>query len=70
MAVGEEKVLFNTVAKPGIFGLGMALKEGFLTYSTQFIFLIKRLVPGNEVVVVIDICGKSPITREWIYGVT
>ena len=29
-----------------------------------------RLAPGNMVIVAIDICGKSPITGEWIYGIT
>ena len=48
----------------------MAPKEGFLACSTQFIFLIIKLVPGNVVVIVaIDMCGKIPITREWIYGI-
>ena len=53
-----------------MFGLGMVSKEGFLTYSTQFIFLIMRLVPGNVVMVAIDMYGKSLITGEWIYGIT
>ena len=70
MVVGEGKVLFSAIAKPGMFGLGMVPKEGFLAYSTQFIFLIIRLVPGNVVMVAIDMCGKSPITGEWIYGIT
>ena len=70
MAVGEGKVLFSTIAEPGMFGLGMVPKEVFLAYSTQFIFLIIRLVPGNVVMVAIDMCGKSPITGEWIYGIT
>ena len=38
-AVEEEKVLFSTVARSGMFGLGMVLEENFLAYSTQFIFL-------------------------------
>ena len=62
MAVGERKVLFSTIAKPGIFGLGMAPKENFLVYSIQFIFLIIRLLPGNVVMVAIDMYGKGPIT--------
>ena len=62
-AVREGKVLFNTIAKPGMFGLGMALKENFLAYPTEFIFLIIRLVPGNVVMVAIDMSGRSPITR-------
>ena len=53
-----------------MFGLGMMLKENFLTYSNQFVFLIVRLVPGNVVMVAIDMCGKSPFTGEWMYGIT
>ena len=68
-AVREGKVLFSRNAKPGMFGLGIALKETFLAYSTQFVFFIIRLVPGNVVMVAIDMCRKSPITGEWIYGV-
>ena len=48
----------------------MVPKEGLPAYSTQFTFLIIRLVPGNLVMVAIDMCGKSPITREWIDGIT
>ena len=70
MVVGEGKVLFSTIAKPGMFRLDMVPKEGVLIYSTQFIFLIIRLVPGNVVMVTIDMCGKSLITGEWIYGIT
>ena len=33
-------------AQTEMFGLDIALKENFLAYSTQFIFLIIRLVPG------------------------
>ena len=51
--------MFSTIAEPGMFGLGMVPREGFLAYSTQFIFLIIRLVPGNVVMVVIDMCGKA-----------
>ena len=40
-----------------MFGLSMASKENFLAYSTQFIFLIARFVPGNVVMVAIDMCG-------------
>ena len=58
--------MFSTIAKPGMFGLGMVPKEGFLAYSTQFIFLIIRLVPGNVVVVAIEMCEKSPVMGEWI----
>ena len=53
-----------------MFGLGMAPKEGFLAYSTQFIFLIIRLVPENVVMVAIDMSGKSPVAGEWIYVIT
>ena len=53
-----------------MFGLGMVSKESFLTYSTQFIFLIIRLVPGKLVMVTTDICGKSLITGELIHGIT
>ena len=70
MAVGEGKVLFSTIVEPGMFGLGMVPKEVFLAYSTQFIFLIIRLVPGNVVMVATDMCGKSSITGEWIYRIT
>ena len=70
MTVGEGKVLFSRNVKSGMFGLGIALKETFLAYSTQFVFLIIRLAPGNVVMVAIDMCGKSPITGEWIYGIT
>ena len=40
------------------------------TYSTHFIFLTIRLVPGNVVIDAIDMCGKGPIPGEWIYGIT
>ena len=69
-AVREGKVLFSRNAKPGMFGLGIASKEIFLACSTQFVFLIIKLVPANVVVVTIDMCGKSSITEEWIYGIT
>ena len=52
-----------------MFGLGIAPKDTFLAYSTQFIFLIIGLVPGNVVMVAIDMCGKNSITGEWIYGI-
>ena len=70
MAVEEGKVLFSTIAEPGMFGIVMVPKEDFLAYSTQFIFLIIRLLPGNVVMVATDMCGKSPIVGEWIYGIT
>ena len=62
--------MFSTIAKPGMFGLGMVPNEGFVAYSAQFIFLIIRLVSGNVVIVAIDMCGKIPIIGEWIYGIT
>ena len=62
--------MFSKNVKPGMFGLGIALKETFLAYLTQFVFLIIILVPANVVMVAIDMCGKSPITGEWIYGIT
>ena len=61
--------LFSTITKSEMSGLGMAPKENFFAYSTQFIFMIIRLVPGNVVMVAIDMCRKSPITGEWIYGI-
>ena len=45
-----------------MFGLGVAQKVNFVAYSTQF-------VPGNVVLVAIDICENSQITGEWIYGI-
>ena len=68
-AVGERKVLFST-DKPEIFGLDMAPNENFFAYSTQYIFLIIRIVPGNVVMVATDMYGKRSITGEWIYGIT
>ena len=53
-----------------MFQLGIVPKEILLAYSTQFVFSTIRLVPGNVVMVAIDMCGKSPITGEWIYGIT
>ena len=55
--------------------IGVSLKENKVVEnkvvgSTQFVILIIRLVPGNVVMVAIDMCGKSPITGEWIYGIT
>ena len=62
--------MFSRNVRPGIFGLGIVPKETFLAYSAQFIFLIIKLVPGNVVMVAIDMCGKKPITEERIYGIT
>ena len=53
-----------------MFGLGIVPKETFLAYSTQFVLLIIRLAPGNVVMVALDMCGKSPITGEGIFGIT
>ena len=70
LTVGQGKALFSRNVKPGIFRLGMVPKENFLVYSTQFVLLTIRLVTGNVMMVAIDICGKSAIMREWIYGIT
>ena len=64
----EQKVLFSRIVKPRMFGLGIAPKEVFLAYSTQFLFLSKRLVPGSVVSVAIDMHRESPIITEWLYG--
>ena len=53
-----------------MFRLGISPKEIFLAYSTQFVFSIIWLVPGNVIMVAIDMCGESPIMGEWIYGIT
>ena len=66
----ERKVLFIRNGKPGMFGLGIALKENFCAYSVQFVFLAIRPIPGNAAMVAIGICGKNPITGKWIYGIT
>ena len=63
----ERKVLYSTIAKPVMFELAMMLKDNFFAYSTQFIFLIKRFVPGNVVMVAFDMGGMSPITEKQIY---
>ena len=66
-----QKVLFSRNVKPGMFGLGIVPKEIFLAYSTtQFVFLTLRLVPESMVIVAIDMCRKSPITEECVYGIT
>ena len=62
--------MFSRNVRPGMFGLGIVPKETFLSYSTQFTFFIIKLVPGNVVMVAIDMCGKNTITEEWIYGIT
>ena len=53
-----------------MFRLGVAPKETFLAYSAHFVFLTIRLVPGNVVMVAINMCGKSLTTEEWIYGIS
>ena len=53
-----------------MFRLGIASKETFLAYSTHFVFLTIRLVPGNVIMVAINMCGKSPTTEEWINGIS
>ena len=55
--------MFSRNAKPGMFWLGIASKEIFVACPTQFVFLIIRPVPGNLVMVTIDMCGKSSITE-------
>ena len=52
--------------------LAQLLKLGCLgqTQRRRRFFSPIKLIPGNVVVVVIDMCGKSPITGEWIYGIT
>ena len=62
--------MFSRKVKPGIFGPGIAPKEIFLAYATQFVFPTIRLVPGNVVMVAIKMCGKRPVTGKWIYGIT
>ena len=43
-----------------MFGLGMMSTDNFLTYSTQFTFLIIKLVTGNVVMVAIDMSERAP----------
>ena len=62
--------MFSKNVKPEMFRLDIAPKEIFLANSTQFFFLTKKLVPGKVVMVAIDMCRKSPIMGEWIYGIT
>ena len=47
-----------------MFELGIAPKEIFLVYSIQFVFSTIRLVPGNVVMIAIDMYEKKPITEE------
>ena len=53
-----------------MFGLGITSKGNFLTYSTLFVFLMIRIVPRSVVMVTTDMCGKTPMTGDWIYGIT
>ena len=64
------KVFFSRIVKPGTFRLDITPKENFLSYSTQFDFFKIRIVPGNLITIAIDMCGKNPITEEWIYEIT
>ena len=54
--VGEGKDLYSAIPKPGIFGLGIRHFD-------------ERVVPENVVMVAIDMCRKSPVMGEWIYGI-
>ena len=51
MAVVEERILPNRNVRFGMFGLGMVVREICLTRI--------GLVPGNVVMVAIDMYGKS-----------
>ena len=62
--------MFSRNVQPGMFGLDIVLKDNFIAYSTQFVFLAIGNVPRNVAMVTIDMCGKSSIKGEWIYGVT
>ena len=53
-----------------MFGLGIAPKKIFLAYSTRVVFSKIRLATGNVIIAATDMCGKSPITGEQIYGIT
>ena len=68
--VREGKVFLKRNIKLGMFRLGIAQKEIFLAYSTQFLFSIIRFVPGYVLTFAIDMCEKSPITRDWMYAIT
>ena len=52
--------MLSTITEPVMFGLGIAPKENFVAYSTQFAILIIRLVPGNVVMVAIDTAERVP----------
>ena len=55
-------------ATSGMFRLGIAPKEK-LSHLFNPVSMGIRLVPGNVVMVAIDIYRKSPLW-EWIYGIT
>ena len=69
-AVWEGKVLYSRNVKPQLFNLGITSKESFLAYSTQIVSMTLRLVPGNVVMVAIDMYRKSLITDQGIYWIT
>ena len=54
--------MFNRNVEPEMFGQGMAPKKIFWPMQPSLSFLTVRLAPGNVVMVVVDICGNSPIT--------
>ena len=54
-------------ARSGMFGLGIALKEKISRLFNPVSIGIK-LVPGNVVMVAINMYGKRPLW-EWIYGI-
>lgn len=64
MTVGKAEVLFSIIPKPGMFGLDMASMENFLAYSTKYLLLMIKVVPGKVVTVVIDMCGRSSNKEE------
>ena len=61
---------FSQLQLPGISQLISFIesKENFRAYLTQFIYLT-RLAHRNMIMVAIDMHGKSPITRKWMYGI-
>ena len=62
---GKSRLAF---ARSGMFGLGIALKEK-LSCPFNPVSVRIKLVPGNLVMVAIDMYGKSPLW-EWIYRIT
>ena len=57
------EVLSSRNAKLGVFGLGKTSTESFFTDSTQFIFLIIRLAPGNVSRSLLICAEKGPLFR-------